>query len=606
MAKRILVVEDSQTQAEILRLLLIGSGYDVYVVQSGELALEAIDPDPTSFDAVLSDIVMPGISGFELSRAIKTRYGADAPPVIILTTLSDPSDIVRGLEAGADNYVTKPYEPGQLLRRIEQVLESRRRGVSHAEVEPPVEVEFMDSTYSIAAGREQILGVLLSSFEELARVTAALQEGRAELQSARQHAEDRAERLARLQHVTEALSRATMPREVVHVVVTAARDALGADAGLAAMTSPDGSRLDLMDAVGYSKAQAAALVSESGSPLSRAIRLGRLIVISADAGEEVVDLADAHQTALAAPLHIGGETRGAWSISFKAAREIEDADRQFYLTLTRQFSQALERAHLYEAEQQARSEAEEANRAKSQFLASMSHDLRTPLNAIGGYVDLIALGIRGPVTAQQLGDLERIKRSQEFLLSLINDVLNFAKIEAGSVVFHIAPVAVDELLEDVATMLLPQMQAKGLSYAWSLEVPGIMVRADEEKLQQVLLNLGGNALKFTPAGGEVSIRCEIEDSEVSIHVSDTGIGIPAKHLETIFDPFVQVYEELPRMREGIGLGLAISHDLVRGMGGSLAVHSEVGAGSTFTIRLPLHENSTADDQEGALRTVELS
>ncbi|HET7457808.1 MAG TPA: ATP-binding protein [Gemmatimonadaceae bacterium] len=234
----------------------------------------------------------------------------------------------------------------------------------------------------------------------------------------------------------------------------------------------------------------------------------------------------------------------------------------------------------------ARAEAEAANRAKSEFLAVMSHELRTPLNAIGGYAELLELGIRGPVTPEQRQDLARIQKSQRHLLGLINEVLNYTRVERGAVTFQMDDVLLDETLAACEALTAPQMRAKRLEYHYGGCDPRITVRADAEKVQQIVLNLLTNAIKFTEPGGAVRLDCDATDDSVTVAVRDTGRGISPEQFDRVFEPFVQVDARLTRTKEGVGLGLAISRDLARGMGGDLTVESQVGVGSVFRLVLP--------------------
>ena len=231
-------------------------------------------------------------------------------------------------------------------------------------------------------------------------------------------------------------------------------------------------------------------------------------------------------------------------------------------------------------------QAEAANRTKSEFLAAMSHELRTPLNAIGGYTDLLAMGIRGPVTEEQASDLDKIKRSQRHLLQIINDLLNFSRIEAGQVEYETARVPLRESVQTVVTLLEPQAAEKGVALSVGPCPRTLVALADRVKVDQVILNLCSNAVKFTPDGGRVRVGCEDRGGHVAIRVSDTGVGIPPEDLERIFEPFVQLGRGLTTQHEGTGLGLAISRDLARAMGGDLTVQSQLGHGSTFTFTLP--------------------
>ena len=241
----------------------------------------------------------------------------------------------------------------------------------------------------------------------------------------------------------------------------------------------------------------------------------------------------------------------------------------------------------FEAElQRLTAEATEADQAKSAFLASMSHELRTPLNAIGGYAQLIEMGVRGPINEEQRQDLLKIQRSKNHLDSLVSDVLNFAKLGAGKMQYRIERVRLRLVVTSVREMVAPQIAEKQLQLTIA-EIPRtIDLRADEDKVRQILLNLLGNALKFTPAGGAITVDVQEGTGEVTLHVRDTGIGIPREHHDRIFEPFMQSQRALNSKDQGVGLGLAISRQYARAMGGDLRVASEPGQGSTFSLVLP--------------------
>jgi signal transduction histidine kinase len=246
----------------------------------------------------------------------------------------------------------------------------------------------------------------------------------------------------------------------------------------------------------------------------------------------------------------------------------------------------IERSAAESALRAAREQAEAANRAKGDFLAMMSHELRTPLNAIGGYVELMDMELRGPVTNEQRQDLHRIQHSQRHLLGLINQVLNYTRVDTGMVSYDLSPIRVGETLATTEAFIVPQVRARRLTYTLVDCDPELRVLADEDKLQQILLNLLTNAIKFTDAGGQIRVACAARDEVVDISVTDTGVGIAPEKLASVFEPFVQVDQRLTRANEGVGLGLAISRDLARGMGGDLTAESTPQVGSTFTLSLP--------------------
>ena len=230
-------------------------------------------------------------------------------------------------------------------------------------------------------------------------------------------------------------------------------------------------------------------------------------------------------------------------------------------------------------------ESDMANRAKSEFLMAMSHELRTPLNAIGGYAELLALGLGGGVTERQREYLDRIRRSQQHLMALINDILNFSRIEGGQIKYDVTEISLASVIDTVVPMIEPQADAKQLLVT-TQSGDDVIACADRGKVEQILINLLSNSVKYTDPGGRIDVSYALVEGRAQIRVTDTGIGIPDDKLGAIFEPFFQVGRSLARPTEGTGLGLAISRDLARAMGGDLTAQSAIGRGAVFTLTLP--------------------
>jgi PAS domain S-box-containing protein len=332
-----------------------------------------------------------------------------------------------------------------------------------------------------------------------------------------------------------------------NVVITALRNAKG-------------------DLVGYAKVTRDLTARKQAEEQARLLAAERAARVAADrASQELSELNDKLQQQA---IELESQTEEAQSLT----EELEEANEQ----LQQQF----------EAVEAARAEADAANRAKTDFLAVMSHELRTPLNAIAGYAELLRMGLRGPVTAEQLVDLDRIARSERALLALVNNILNYVRIEAGQLQYATERVPIRALISDLEILVSPQLGAKQLQLGFGECDDRLVAQADADKVRQILVNLLSNAIKFTPHGGSVYLECEKADGVVLMRVRDSGVGIPPEKLQAIFEPFVQLDRNLTNVTEGSGLGLAISRDLARGMGGDLSAESALGCGSTFTLRLP--------------------
>jgi PAS domain S-box-containing protein len=498
-------VDDTLANRWVLTRVLEEGGYRVI---EGETAADAVRLAEDRPDLIVLDVRLPDGSGFEIARGMKTNpRTADIPLLLISASFTSPNERARGLDAGADGYLTHPVEPPVLLATIRALL--RGRAAERAMRESEARFRKMADSAPIMIWLSDVAG-------------NAEWFGRSWLEFTGRTLEDQ---------VGDQWMSAIHPDDVDRALATfhayaAARESF---------------RLELR-------------VRRHDGVYRWVLSTG---VPRIDDGGE-----------------FAGYIGSCLDITDRKEGEIE-----------RERLLLRERTARAEADA-ARVAAEHANDVKAQFLAAMSHELRTPLNAIGGYVDLLELGIRGPVTEAQREDLDRIRRNQRHLLGLINNVLNFAKIEAGHVEYHMIETRLHDILAGMFSLVAPQVRARGLEYAYRECGPSVRVRADVEKVQQILLNLLSNAIKFTEPGGHVRLECACTDTVASVRVVDTGVGIPSTKLDAIFEPFVQVDQAFTREGQGTGLGLSISRDLARAMGGDITVESVLGEGAVFTLSLP--------------------
>ena len=590
------------TTLEAVAEVVVAQGVAAAGAASGMLVLRAPHHDPDHPDDVAGELVSLRMTGFPAELAATyARFPVGAP---VPTATSVRTGQPFFLEEGASVRAAFPEIPHvfealatQALATMPLTVGGEAIGAMSFTFTAPRPFPPEDREFFLALGRQAAQAL------ERVRLSGVERTARARAES--------------LQRVTAALARARTTADVGAIFSRELTTLVGAETAWVGTVTPDGTAVEALGWAGYSDETAGRwrrLPLDVEMALTDAVRSGqpqwwptrdalaaaypaRAALIRGMAQDgvavlpiPVIDGMDPHEP--------GADARrvqalGGVVVGFRSPQRFDADTQAFLLALAQQCAQAVARAHAYEAEQAARREAEAArraaeaaSRAKSEFLAVMSHELRTPLNAIGGYAELMELGIRGPVTAQQVEDLRRVQASQRHLLGLVNEVLNYARIETGTVHYEVADVPLAAVVAAVEPLVAPQLAARALAFSVTACDRALVARADGEKVRQVLLNLLSNAIKFTEPGGRVTVACEAADDRVAVRIADTGRGIPSAELERIFEPFVQVNASLTRPHEGTGLGLAISRDLARGMGGELTVESTPDLGSTFTLVLP--------------------
>lgn len=412
-----------------------------------------------------------------------------------------------------------------------------------------------------------------------------------------------AERTARLQAITAALSEALTPAQAASAVLTQGLTALGANAGSVVLFTQNGGELEILDSVGFpsemiEKWQRFPITAQA--PAAEAARTGEMVLLQSLEGVEsryphLVNLQDLNDSrAVAAiPLMIEGRVLGAMGLTFRDVQKFDDDDRAFMLAIARQCAQAIERARLYQAERRLRAEAEEANRTKDEFLATLSHELRTPLTAMLGWTRMLRMKELDEPTAEHA--LETVERNAKVQAQLIEDLLDVSRIITGKLRLDVRPVELMPVIEAAMDAVRPAATAKSIELQTELDPLAGAVSGDPSRLQQVVWNLLANAVKFTSRGGQVKVRLERVDSHIELTVRDNGQGITPEFLPYVFDRFRQADGSTTRMHGGLGLGLAIVRHLVELHGGTVRAESAgAGAGAAFNVQLPLLQLRNAD------------
>jgi signal transduction histidine kinase len=293
-----------------------------------------------------------------------------------------------------------------------------------------------------------------------------------------------------------------------------------------------------------------------------------------------------HRTALAMPLLRKGVPIGVLFLRRREVRLFSDKEIALLQTFAAQAIIAIENVRLFNELEAANRDLKAASQHKSEFLANMSHELRTPLNAVIGFSEVLLQGMFGELNAKQDEYLQDIYASGQHLLSLINDILDLSKIEAGRMELELADFDLPTAIENALILVRERAGRRGIALHQAVDLRLGPIRGDERKIKQVLLNILSNALKFTPEGGRIDVRAGLADGMAEISVADTGVGIAPEDQEAVFEEFRQVGTAAKKV-EGTGLGLALSRKFIELHGGRIWVQSQVGIGSTFTFTIPV-------------------
>jgi signal transduction histidine kinase/DNA-binding response OmpR family regulator len=572
----ILVVEDSPTQAVALATLLEDAGFTTLLAGNGEAALETMLENHV--ELVLTDIVMPGIDGYELCRRIKSKWSDT--PVILLTSLTDPLAIVRGLESGADHYVTKPYDPAQLLTRVGHVL--GRSNEDRKLVPRPVMVELMGTPFTISATKEQILELLVSSYGDLVKASEIV---RAAEQRARFLADAGALLSTSLDpaEILGSLARLCIPYmadlcivdlvdgagTVTRVAAAATDPRFGDDAGLILGTRPSADSSHPYR-VALSTGEAQLVTDLTPGLIEPAIQS----VESTDASSAPIPTC-----AIVAPLIARENVLGALTfISYGSRQTYPNEDLALASDVARRAALALENARLYQ-------EAQRATRARDDVLALVSHDLRSPLGTVLMSAQFLLEVLETPGATPPFDQqLRTIVRAVTRADRLIGDLLDVSRIESGSLEVKHSPLDAAQLLAETVEEHRPIAQEKGVTLTGEWTGPKVMLSGDRDRIAQLFSNLIGNALKFTPSEGVVAVTGSAGSKMVKYSVTDSGPGIEPEHLPNLFDRFWQANRAT---RSGAGLGLSIARGIAEAHMGTLFAESVLGEGARFTFTIPV-------------------
>jgi signal transduction histidine kinase len=533
---RILVVDDNASNRDLLSRRLQRQGHTVLQAEDGARALALVEKE--TLDLVLLDLMMPGISGYDVLALLKREPRSRDIPVIMISALSELDSIVRCIEAGADDYLAKPCDPTLLRARVGSSLEKKHM---------------------------------------------------------RDREREMVEELRALGEVTQAVNSTLDLETVLNTIVAKATQLSGTEAGAIYVFDEASREFRLRATYGMDDTIIAAIqdrhIHLGETAIGRAVER-RMPIQIPDVQNDPSSVLDVivragFRALLTVPLLASDRIVGALVVRRKAPGEFAKSTVDLLQTFAAQSVLAIQNARLFHEIEEKGRQLAEASQHKSQFLANMSHELRTPLNAIIGVTEMLREDAEA--AKQDVEPLDRVLGAARHLLALINDILDLSKIEAGRMEPALSSFALAPLIDDVVKTIEPLAAKNANQVAVSCDAATGTMHADQMRLRQALLNLLSNANKFTERGTiTIDVRPGQENGRewITLAVTDTGIGMTAEQIGKLFQEFSQASSSTASRYGGTGLGLVISRRFCQMMGGDITVESEPGSGSTFTIRLP--------------------
>jgi len=555
----ILIVEDSLTQAMQLKYLLEKNLYSVITADDGLSALLVLEQfDPT---IIISDICMPKMDGYELCRRVKAMDNPKEIPVILLTSLSNPEDVIDGLECGADNFITKPYSDNYLLAHIQQILANRELKQLER-VRIGVEIFFAGKRRHIATDQQQMLTLLISTYEAAVLKNRELLNTQEELQTLNEQLEEIVEERTIELKKNEQKYRDLYDNAPTMFMSVEYQTGKLIECNETLLKKTGFKRSDVINKHVFSRFH-----PDSLEQAKKNFQLFNQTGEFEDSELELITISGGKVPVL---------------MNSTAVR-----DEKGNILHSRSVLQDISKLKQTEEELvSAKDKAEESDRLKSAFLANMSHEIRTPMNGIIGFSQL--LGDHDISDNEKDKYIEAIDKSTNQLLHIITDILDISKIEAKQETTQENTFNLNELLEEVTAFFIPMFNQKQLtlSYVKNQTFDKYKIKSDQVKLRQILTNLIGNAHKFTEKG-KVELEVLNAENKIIFSVIDTGIGIDPSLHSVIFDRFRQVELTFSKKYGGTGLGLSLSKSYIEMMGGTISVDSVPGEGSTFRFDIPL-------------------